>query len=119
MAAARLVVPLVLLLSLAAPICSSAGGAGAPPAVGDVSLTTVFAKGDCDTQNPPECYPYFRIPAIKRLKSGGLIAFAEARGGHSGSGGDHGDVHIVARASKFANNTSCLNDLLLSSVAQK
>ena len=59
--------------------------------------SVVFGPGECDTTG--ECYPYFRIPALKRAKSGALLAFAEARGGHSGSGSDHGDVQIVMRAS--------------------
>ena len=41
-------------------------------------------------------YSCFRIPALKRLKSGALIAFAEAR--KSGCG-DHGDVRVVSRTS--------------------
>ena len=37
--------------------------------------------------------------ALKRAKSGALLAFAEARGGHSGSSSDNGDVQVVMRAS--------------------
>lgn len=47
-----------------------------PPPLPSVR-TIVFAAGDCDEHG--ECYPCFRIPALKRAKSGALLAFAEVR----------------------------------------
>eukprot|EP01047_Picozoa_sp_COSAG01_P066024 COSAG01_NODE_9033_length_2575_cov_55.692246_1_plen_245_part_10 len=75
----------------------AAGATRAPQLRITQEHSVVFSPGDCDTTK--ECYPFFRIPAVKRTKSGKLIAFVEARGGHSGSSGDHGDVQIVARIS--------------------
>jgi sialidase-1 len=68
-----------------------------PPPPLRADLSAVFMPGDCDTAG--ECYPCFRIPALKKLQSGKLIAFAEARGGRSKSCADHGDVKVVARVS--------------------
>jgi hypothetical protein len=85
---------------LLAMVMANAAAASAPPRpllTITQERSVVFAPGDCDTTG--ECYPFFRIPAIKRAKSGALLAFAEARGGHSGSGSDHGDVQIVVRKS--------------------
>ena len=47
-----------------------------PPPLPSVR-TIVFRAGDCDEHG--ECYPCFRIPALKRAKSGALLAFAEVR----------------------------------------
>jgi hypothetical protein len=86
-----------VLARLAAAACLGLA-AGVPQLRITQERSVVFSPGDCDTTK--ECYPFFRIPAIKRTKSGALIAFVEARGGHSGSSGDHGDVQIVVRVSK-------------------
>ena len=43
-----------------------------PPPPLPSELSVVFAAGDCDENG--ECYPCFRIPAIKRAKSGALLA---------------------------------------------
>eukprot|EP01048_Picozoa_sp_COSAG05_P019734 COSAG05_NODE_3172_length_2268_cov_2.191332_1_plen_419_part_00 len=86
-----------VLARLAAAACLGLA-AGAPQLRITQRRSIVFSPGDCDTTK--ECFPFFRIPAIKRTKSGALIAFVEARGGHSGSSSDHGDVQIVARISK-------------------
>lgn len=64
----------------AAAAPSPVGGRARRPQLGITQQRSiVFAPGDCDTTG--ECYPFFRIPAIKRAKSGALLAFAEARGG--------------------------------------
>ena len=44
---------------------------------GAAERSVAFSPGDVDVFNTS--YPCFRIPALKRLKGGGLIAFAEAR----------------------------------------
>ena len=53
-----------------------------PPPPPPSSRAVVFEVGDCDVHG--ECYPCFRIPAIKRAKSGELLA----------SGGADTDVNV-------------------------
>eukprot|EP01052_Picozoa_sp_SAG31_P011222 SAG31_NODE_631_length_13367_cov_6.190648_6_plen_99_part_00 len=80
-------------------LAQTAAAANTPPLLPKhARRSVVFSPGECDTSG--ECYPYFRIPALKRAKSGALLAFVEARGGHSGSSSDHGDVQIVVRRSE-------------------
>lgn len=57
----------------------------------------VFKAGDCDADG--KCYVDFRIPALKRTKSGALIAFAEASGAARNIAKGILDHGIVARIS--------------------
>lgn len=57
----------------------------------------VFKAGDCDMDG--KCYVDFRIPALKRTKSGALIAFAEASGAARNIAKGILDHGIVARIS--------------------
>ena len=41
--------------------------AGKTPTLAGQELNVIFSPGDCDTN--AECYPYFRIPALKRVRA--------------------------------------------------
>jgi hypothetical protein len=72
----------MLLLRAAALALTAATASAAAVALSITQQRSVaFVAGDCDTTG--ECYPFFRIPALKRAKSGALLAFVEARGGNS------------------------------------
>ena len=60
------------------------------------NTTTVFKDGDCDARSG-RCWFCFRIPALKVLPNGHLLAFAEARN-NSGCN-DYYNISIVTRRS--------------------
>ena len=65
------------------------------PALRIGSSSVAFRAGECDTTGV--CYACFRIPAIKMLPNGHLLAFAEAR---PPGCADNSHVRIVVRASQ-------------------
>jgi|EP01043_Picozoa_sp_COSAG02_P014787 sialidase-1 len=67
------------------------------PVMTALSREFVFQAGDCDVDG--KCYVDFRIPALKRTKSGALIAFAEASGAARNIANGILDHGIVARIS--------------------
>ena len=87
--------------------CPNATGTAAPPRAGGAagaagaasitvaSLTTVFSKHECSPAG--RCWFCFRIPAVKVLPSGHLLAFAEARN-NSGCA-DNKNISLVVRRS--------------------
>jgi sialidase-1 len=85
-----------LLLSLVLASVSAALIVEQAPTLDVGNTTTVFKRGDCSVQTG-KCYFCFRIPAIKRLPSGALLAFAEGR--NNTGCNDYFNVSIVVRKS--------------------
>jgi hypothetical protein len=67
------------------------------PVMAPLRRDFVFKAGDCDADG--KCFVDFRIPALRRTKSGALIAFAEASGAARNIAKGILDHGIVARIS--------------------